>query len=78
MKTGATIHTMNGLNMRVKRRSSDDPLVTSDGWWEDQHLSRGLTATGKPYDTEEDAAWTTSANSLSNKANDEEGKCPFH
>lgn len=59
MKTGATIHTMNGLNMRLRRRSPSDPPLVSTGWWEQQHLSRGLSASGKPYTSEEDAAWVT-------------------
>lgn len=55
MKTGATIHTMNGLQMRSKRNSEIPAL---DGWWEKQHLKRGLSATGLPYESESDAdAW---------------------
>lgn len=49
MQTGATIHTMNGLNMRATRVSKDDLLPQTDGWWEKQHLKRGLTASGKPF-----------------------------
>ena len=60
MKTGATIHTMNGLNMKLRKVSSDDPVPTSDGWWEQQHLKRGLRETGRPYSSEEDAAWLSS------------------
>lgn len=45
MKTGATIHTMNGLNMKVKKA---DGIPKTDGWWSEQHLSRGLSATGLP------------------------------
>lgn len=56
MQTGATIHTMNGLQMRVKKSSSIPP-VSSLGWWEKQHLKRGLSATGEPYESEEAAAW---------------------
>lgn len=58
MKTGATIHTMNGLNMRVRRRSTDEPPEKSSGWWTKQHLKRGLNANGRPYDSEEEAAWS--------------------
>ena len=60
MKTGATIHTMNGLNMNIRKFSPDAPLSTADGWWEQQHLKRGLKATGKPYSSEEDAVWQSS------------------
>lgn len=61
MKTGATIHTMNGLNMIVSKRSNDDVSLQSSGWWEKEHLRRGLNANGRPYSSEEDAAWETSA-----------------
>lgn len=66
MKTGATIHTMNGLQMRVSRvpttatttsttnvETPDASAVPkTDGWWEMQHLKRGLHANGRPYDIE--------------------------
>ena len=52
MQTGATIHTMNGLQMTAKKSSGIPPL---DGWWEKQHLKRGLSATGLPYASEKDA-----------------------
>jgi hypothetical protein len=55
MKTGATIHTMNGLNMNLKRVARDEPPPATDGWWEKQHLKRGLNANGMPYQTPEDA-----------------------
>uniref|UniRef100_A0A7S0FSD6 Uncharacterized protein n=1 Tax=Minutocellus polymorphus TaxID=265543 RepID=A0A7S0FSD6_9STRA len=58
MQTGATIHTMNGLNMRLRRRSTDEPPEKSSGWWTKQHLKRGLNANGRPYDSEEEAAWS--------------------
>ena len=58
MKTGATIHTMNGLNMRVQKRSTDTPPEKSSGWWTKQHLKRGLNANGRPYDSKEEAAWS--------------------
>jgi len=54
MQTGATIHTMNGLKMRPTRVKKDDPLPSTGGWWERQHLKRGLTASGRPYQSEED------------------------
>jgi hypothetical protein len=50
MKTGATIHTMNGLNMVVSRRSANDPIPKTNNWWEQQHLARGLNANGRPYE----------------------------
>ena len=49
MKTGATIHTLNGLNMRVSR-------VDPDGYWEKEHLKRGFNANGKPFPTKEAVA----------------------
>ena len=51
MKTGATIHTMNGLNMKVRKLSKDTEIKPT-GYWEQQHLKRGLSATGRPYSTE--------------------------
>jgi hypothetical protein len=55
MKTGATIHTMNGLQMTIRSLSDDEPLPKLDGWWAKQHLKRGLSASGLPYATEEEA-----------------------
>ncbi len=46
MQTGATIHTMNGLNMYP--RKSENSIPDADGWWEKEHLKRGLTANGRP------------------------------
>ena len=65
MKTGATIHTMNGLQMRIhhvndtnKQQLLDPntvvPIQKSDGWWEMQHLKRGLKANGRPFSSEDD------------------------
>merc|ERR1711957_338304 len=54
MQTGATIHTMNGLKMRLTSVKKDDPLPSTDGWWEKQHLKRGLSASGRPYQSEEE------------------------
>ena len=48
MKTGATIHTMNGLNMNV-RKIPKETVIKPTGYWEKQHLKRGLSATGRPY-----------------------------
>ena len=45
MKTGATIHTMNGLNMVVHK---SDGIPETNQWWETQHLKRGLSPSGKP------------------------------
>lgn len=59
MKTGATIHTMNGLNMMVSRRpEGPDGIPETDDWWVQQHLTRGFDVNGRPYATTEDAAWT--------------------
>jgi len=57
MQTGATIHTMNGLNMFVTPLKTEN--ISPSGWWEEQHLKRGLRANGLPYDSEEDAVWTS-------------------
>jgi len=54
MQTGATIHTMNGLNMRVRRVAEDEPIPNTNGWWEQQHLKRGLSASGLPFATTEE------------------------
>lgn len=51
MKTGATIHTMNGLNMKVRKLSKDTDIKPT-GYWEQQHLKRGLSATGRPFSTD--------------------------
>lgn len=61
MKTGATIHTMNGLNMIVNPRSDTKPIPDTNDWWVQQHLTRGFSVTGRPYASTEDAAWTTSS-----------------
>jgi len=47
MQTGATIHTMNGLNMYVTKLSRE---VVPSGWWEREHLKRGLNRNGLPND----------------------------
>lgn len=69
MKTGATIHTMNGLNMVVSHRSDTNPIPETNDWWVQQHLTRGFNVNGRPYAegqrTERksgfDAAWQTSS-----------------
>merc|ERR1711935_228524 len=54
MQTGATIHTMNGLRMRPTKVNPNEPLPDTGGWWERQHLKRGLTASGRPYQSKEE------------------------
>lgn len=49
MKTGATIHTMNGLQMRARKIDDSMQGESADGWWEMQHLKRGLSANGRPF-----------------------------
>eukprot|EP00584_Thalassiosira_punctigera_P003443 CAMPEP_0172527972 /NCGR_PEP_ID=MMETSP1067-20121228/2500_1 /TAXON_ID=265564 ORGANISM="Thalassiosira punctigera, Strain Tpunct2005C2" /NCGR_SAMPLE_ID=MMETSP1067 /ASSEMBLY_ACC=CAM_ASM_000444 /LENGTH=764 /DNA_ID=CAMNT_0013311809 /DNA_START=337 /DNA_END=2631 /DNA_ORIENTATION=+ len=68
MKTGATIHTMNGLNMVISHRSETDPIPETNDWWVQQHLMRGYNVNGRPYATTEDAAWTTSSRQSANGA----------
>ena len=51
MKTGATIHTMNGLNMNIRKADRAAPPPTSNGWWEKQHLKRGLLANGMSHES---------------------------
>jgi len=47
MKTGATIHTMNGLNMNVRPLDTNLPPPETNGWWERQHTNRGLGKDGR-------------------------------
>lgn len=71
MQTGATIHTQNGLNMIVKKHiPSEGDEINDDGWWEKQHLKRGLNVDGRPFDTKEDAVWS--------KFNGNEKKTPLN
>lgn len=58
MVTGATIHTRNGLQMRAHKiqdngdgaaAASSEDSSSPDGWWEMQHLKRGLNANGRPF-----------------------------
>ena len=51
MKTGATIHTMNGLNMLVRHRDESNPIPAANDWWVNQHLMRGFNVNGQPYGT---------------------------
>lgn len=53
MKTGATIHTFNGLQMTLQPVDKSVPPPSADGWWELQHLKRGLSANGRPFNTNE-------------------------
>jgi hypothetical protein len=53
MKTGATIHTMNGLNMILRKVSPDEAIHASD-WWEQQHLKRGMRSTGRAFPSEKE------------------------
>jgi cytochrome P450 len=85
MKTGATIHTMNGLLMRARKVSDDAVPPKAGGWWEQQHLKRGLNASGRRYATEEEAAWSTAQRAngetqpnRKEAPSDESGGCPFH
>lgn len=76
MRTGATIHTMNGLNMNVRKLSKDAEPPATDGWWEKQHLKRGLSETGRQYPTQEEAVWTTSEKMAEREEKGGGGKCP--
>jgi hypothetical protein len=61
MQTGATIHTMNGLKMYPKKVTKDDKVPATSGWWEKQHLKRGLSATGMPFKSTEEVDMMQSA-----------------
>lgn len=76
MKTGATIHTMNGLNMYPRKLSKDADPPKTDGWWKKQHLKRGLDENGRPYPTEEDAVWQTSEKAAERDDIGGSGGCP--
>ena len=79
MKTGATIHTMNGLMMKVRRIDSDvTPIPSSDGWWEMQHLKRGLHATGRPFGKADNIEVTTTTANGATKQEKGTGECPMH
>jgi cytochrome P450 len=72
MKTGATIHTMNGLMMRAHR--ADTKIPSTDGWWELQHLRRGLNFDGKAFARDEVVA----NQSTKPSRHDAGGECPMH
>jgi hypothetical protein len=54
MKTGATIHTMNGLLMTPRPVETSTTVTNGSSWWVKQHLKRGLNADGRPFLKEED------------------------
>jgi len=75
MKTGATIHTINGLMMRPRKLNTDeDNIPASSGWWTKQHLKRGLNANGRPFASGEDIIRQVDHN---HKSANGEG-CPMH
>lgn len=75
MKTGATIHTMNGLMMRPRKlNTNEDNIPASSGWWAKQHLKRGLNANGRPFASGEDIIRQVDPN---HKSSNGEG-CPMH
>ena len=76
MKTGATIHTMNGLMMRARKVSDGAPVPSSENWWEMQHLKRGLSANGRPFASEDDVV--RQVNGLKKSSNDGKSGCPVH
>ena len=88
MKTGATIHTMNGLQMKIRTIGEDETLPKTDGYWTKQHLKRGLSANGQPFITEEDAETEakrlnmelTIPNEINFDDDDDEAQrgCPMH
>lgn len=91
MKTGATIHTMNGLMMRP-RRVNPDEIPQPEGWWEMQHLRRGLNVNGRKYANEEEAVWQSveqsaklskingevNGSQMVGSKDDHPGGCPMH
>lgn len=52
MKTGATIHTMNGLNMKLTEAKG---IPETNGWWEMQHIQKGMSRTGPPHKEHKEA-----------------------
>jgi cytochrome P450 family 97 subfamily B polypeptide 3 len=80
MKTGATIHTMNGLQMRVSKAVTNDSASTTaspktEGWWEMQHLKRGLNANGRPFHDENEIV--SSHRQTSTSSNSTSANCPI-
>jgi cytochrome P450 len=79
MKTGATIHTMNGLKMYARKLDKEAAPPTTNGWWELQHLKRGLNANGRPFGSATDAPAKAAARSATAVEPDEKGRsgdCP--
>lgn len=76
MKTGATIHTMNGLMMRASKLSDEAPIPSTDSWWEMQHLKRGLSANGRPFASEDEVV--RQVNGPKKSSNDGSSGCPMH
>jgi hypothetical protein len=50
---------MNGLMLRPKPAVDQSPKAS--GWWEKQHLKRGLNAQGRPFGLDTDDEPTTSS-----------------
>ena len=78
MKTGATIHTMNGLMMRARKLSDDELIQSSDNWWEMQHLKRGLSANGRPFASEDDVVRQVNGLKKSPDKGLDPSGCPMH
>lgn len=51
---------MNGLMLRPKIVDQEGEAMQPSGWWEVQHLQRGLNAQGRPYGNEQEDEPTTS------------------
>lgn len=75
MKTGATIHTVNGLMMRVIAVEDGGSTPSTDGWWQLQHLKRGLNANGRSFAKDNDTSHLTSE--VTAKPDSDNG-CPMH
>ena len=88
MKTGATIHTMNGLLMNVRPADSnqasssaatEDATPTTTGWWELQHLKRGFSASGRPFeDLASKGSGVPPRNDDDKKEDSTASACPAH
>jgi cytochrome P450 family 97 subfamily B polypeptide 3 len=79
MKTGATIHTMNGLMMRPRRvDEATTPIPPSDGWWEMNHLKRGFNANGRPFSREDSASSGGSSSKRQQDKGPSSSGCPVH
>jgi len=81
MKTGATIHTMNGLWMTPRRavtandNTGSASTASSEGWWEMQHLKRGFNANGRPFGS---STVSSSSKNKGGDAADAAAGCPMH